>query len=137
MEETAQKLLTLNEKTAVYGLTITLETAYELVASKRNALKNNNRFEVDDGLLEKLILCFANSPYLMQHNFLETIEELVEIFMYFKAECFESIQDLELLEYMKKAFDGPCGGSLDLLANLSLSKLAKVYKGIYLPEFND
>lgn len=137
IEETVQRLLALNEKTLAFGLIITPEIAYALVASKSIALKNHHRFEVDDRLLDKIVLCFADSPYLMQHDFADTIAELLDIFMSFKAECFEGIQDLALLEYMKKAYDGPCGGSLDLLANLSLAKLARVYKGHYLPEFND
>ena len=41
----------------------------------------------------------------MQSNYEETLEELQDIFYFFKGEAMEQISDDELIEFMKRDFD--------------------------------
>lgn len=136
-QATVERLLTLNASLNVYALSISQETAIALIESKQKMMFAHRRFELNDTLLEKIITVFADSPYFNQEDMIELVEDLMDIFLYFKAECSEAISDSDLLYFMKKAFDGPCSGSTDLLANISLQKLCQVFKGTYLPDFND
>ncbi|MFQ8760661.1 MAG: DUF6323 family protein [Intestinimonas sp.] len=58
---------------------------------------------------------FCSSPYLSRETYAETLNELVELFFYlYKSETGERVTDDGLIRYMRAAFDGPCGGSLEL-----------------------
>ena len=50
--------------------------------------------------IKKLIEAFCDSPYIMQSNYEETLEELQDIFYFFKGEAMEQISDDELIEFM-------------------------------------
>ena len=52
-----------------------------------------------------LLEAFCDSPYIMQSNYEETLEELQDIFYFFKGEAMEQISDDELIEFMKRDFD--------------------------------
>ena len=76
--------------------------------------------------IKKLIEAFCDSPYIMQSNYEETLEELQDIFYFFKEEAMEQISDDELIEFMKRDFDGKCQGSIVvLLENGDLEKILK------------
>ena len=52
--------------------------------------------------IKKLIEAFCDSPYIMQSNYEETLEELQDIFYFFKEEAMEQISDDELIEFLLK-----------------------------------
>jgi len=52
------------------------------------------------------------------------LNELIEIFYYFKNETLDQISDDELISLMKKYFDQSCQGSVELLQNRELVALA-------------
>lgn len=122
--QTAAALTTCNEKTARYGLVLSPSEAAALVETRTAALRQNGRIEFGSGILNRLVLTFCNSPYLIQSSYTETLHELVEIFYYFKNECMDLISDDELIEWMKHYFDTSCQGSLDLLRNRELEHMA-------------
>ncbi len=120
------------EITFQYCLSLTPSEAKELVETRTLALKNNGRIEVGGGIIDKIIMVFCDSPYMSQHNYAETLHELVEIFYFFKNETLDLISDDELIDWMKKYFDTSCQGSLDLLKSRELVKLAhEVVQGCF------
>ena len=100
-----------NELTIKFGVSLSDEAIERLINKRFEALKNTGRIEFDEGILKKLIEAFCDSPYIMQNNYEETLEELQDIFYFFKGEAMEQISDDELIEFMKRDFDGKCQGS--------------------------
>ena len=74
-----------------------------------------SRIEFGDGIAAKLVLAFADSPYLTQENYADTIASLLVLFDTFKNELRDAYNDRELLTFMRGAFDGECAGSLEIL----------------------
>jgi len=78
-------------------------------------LREQQRVEFGEGILPRLIFTFCDSPHIYQQNYVETLLRLQDIFYLYKNECMDELTDDELLDFMKKAFDGECEGSLDYL----------------------
>lgn len=108
-------LLSLNETTAAYGLTLTAIEAREIVAAHAKSLHDSARIEFGEGIAAKLVKVFADSPYLTQENYAETVTALLGLFDTFKNELHDAYNDRELLTFMRNAFDGECGGSTEIL----------------------
>lgn len=123
--QAADQILKCNEFTAKYGLTLTPKQAMNLVETRCRSLKDNGRIEFGPGIIDKIIKEFCDSPFINQDNYEETLEELIRIFYYYKNETLDKLSDDELIKYMKKAFDGPCQGSLELLSDSELDRLAR------------
>lgn len=115
----------LNQKTEKFGLALTEEEARQLVLICREKLKEQQRVEFGEGILPKLIWTFCDSPYIDQNTYIKTISRLQEIFYFYKNESMDEFTDDELLEYMKKAFDGECNGSLEYLEETVLEDFAR------------
>ncbi len=73
----------------------------------------------------ELIQEFSSSPYISSDNYLETLHDLIEVFYYFKNETLDLISDDNLVRFMKKCFDGRCGGSLEMLRSTDLEEMAR------------
>ena len=119
-KQTLIELKSCNELTIKYGLTLTDEDIDELIKNRFKSLKDNGRIEFSKGILKKLVEAFCDSPYIMQDNYKDTIIELQECFYFFKNEAMDQISDDELIEFMKKYFDGQCQGSLEYLSGTNL-----------------
>lgn len=105
-----------NRETEKFGLVLSRAQIQKLVAHRFDMLKSTRRVEFDEGILEKLIRVFYDSPYIHADNYEETLLELQEMFYQLKNETFEQLSDDELLHAMKTGFDGPAQGSLEYLA---------------------
>ena len=120
-----EALLECNAATAAYGLQLTPAQAQALLDTRSGALRKTGRVELGGGILEQLILTFCDSPYLTRDNYEETLHTLVNLFYHFKNETEDRVGDAALLTYMKRAFDGQCRGSLELLAGTALPEMAR------------
>ncbi|MDB2125537.1 MULTISPECIES: DUF6323 family protein [Clostridium] len=90
-KQLAMEIKKCNEMTIKYGVTLS-DTQIESLINKRfESLKNTGRVEFGDGVLKELIEAFCDSPYIMQENYEETLEELQDIFYFFKGEAMEQI----------------------------------------------
>lgn len=78
-------LISCNEKTEQFGLTLTKEEADELIVCRNDTLKKYMRVEFGNSILDKLIFTFCDSQYIDQDNYLEVLEQLQEIFYEFKS----------------------------------------------------
>lgn len=130
------EIILCNQTTSRYGLLLNESEAVELAKTRSEALEKVGRVEFSGGTINKLILEFCDSPYLSQFNYAETLNELLEMFYYFKNETLDELDDDELIALMKKSFDDRCQGSVDLLQTRELENLArKIRYGI--TDFND
>lgn len=114
-----------NDYSANYGLQLSEADIHELVENRREALERSGRIEFGGGIIKKLILEFADSPFLMQDDYVETLTGLQEIFYYFKNEALEELTDDELIRVMKKYFDDTCQGSLEYLSTSILENYCR------------
>lgn len=128
-KQAVNEVMKYNDLTEKYGLVLTQQQALALVKTRGTALYENGRIEFGGGIIDKIIFEFCDSPYLYKYNYEETLHELIEIFYYYKNETLDLISDDELIQYMKKAFDGACQGSLDLLSGRELDRLAHNLRG--------
>ena len=115
----------MNEKTQKFGLVLAVEDAKMLVERRRETLQEQQRVEFGEGILPKLIFAFCDSAYICQNNYADTLMRLQEIFYLYKNESMDELTDDELLEYMKRAFDGECEGSLEYLEETVLEEFAR------------
>lgn len=118
------EIIECNEVTRDYGLKLNEEDVKEIIKTRNIALEKSGRIEFNGQIINKLIIAFRDSPYISQHNYSETINELVEIFYNYKNETLDFIGDEELIEIMKDYFDNYCQGSLELLEGKVLYKIA-------------
>ncbi len=119
------EIISCNEKTLDYGLKLNPSDALSLVETRSEALKSMGRIEFKGGIINKLILEFSNSPYISQYNYVDTINELIETFYYFKNETLDEMGDDDLIFKMKDYFDHNCQGSMELLQHRELETLAR------------
>lgn len=130
-----QELQKCNSMTARFGLVLSEGQMQTLVARRFEALHNTGRVEFGEGIMEKIIYAFCDSPYLTQENYEETLIELQNSFYYYKNESEDQLTDDELIDYMKRLFDGKAQGSLEYLLGTSLEELCRNSRYGY--EFDD
>ncbi|MEE0725953.1 MAG: DUF6323 family protein, partial [Clostridium saudiense] len=108
-----------------YGVTLSDTQIENLINKRFESLKSTGRVEFGDGILKELIEAFCDSPYIIQENYEETLEELQDIFYFFKGEAMDQIADDELIEFMKEYFNGECQGSIEYLSGTNLEELCR------------
>ncbi|HEY9061717.1 MAG TPA: DUF6323 family protein [Pseudobacteroides sp.] len=119
------EIIKCNEITSRYGLVLSLTEAKELVETRSQTLKSYGRIELGGGIINKLIDAFCDSPYISQKDYSNILNELIETFYYFKNETLDQLSDDELINLMKDNFNNRCHGSLELLQNRDLDKIAR------------
>ena len=112
-----------NEYTKKYGLILSDNQINNLLERRKETLKDTGRIEFREGIIDKLIKEFCDSPYINQENYAETLYELIEIFYEYKNETMDLITDDELIEFMKNSFDGICQGDLEYLSGTVMYKM--------------
>lgn len=120
-----KSVLETNQYTNQFGLTLSEEDTKLLVKERNNTLKEQQRVEFGEGILNRLIFAFCDSDFIYQENYVETIVSLQEIFYLYKNESMDELTDDELIDYMKNAFNGDCQGSLEYLSGTFLERLAR------------
>jgi hypothetical protein len=120
-----QKISECNDYTKKFGLSLSHQDALQLLESRRNNLKQEERVEFGEGILPKLIYVFCDSPFIYQDNYVDILEGLQEIFYLYKNESLDELTDDELISYMKERFDGVCQGDLDYLEGTCLDKFCR------------
>ena len=115
----ADALLERNGETSAHGLGVTPQQEMAL------AQNGTNMTIMQSAIAPKLAAAFCDSPYVTKENYEETLHELIELFYGFKNETYDVVGDDVLIGYMKRAFDGECRGSLELLSGSVLPALAR------------
>ncbi|ROR23936.1 hypothetical protein EDD66_11267 [Mobilisporobacter senegalensis] len=124
-------LISCNDQTEQFGLTLTQEEAKELIISRNDSLKLYQRVEFSSGILEKLIYNFCDSMYINQDNYADTLATLQDIFYMFKNEAEDKLTDDELMAFMKEQFESVCAGDTDYLAETCLERFAQAIRAGY------
>lgn len=120
-----KSIITCNEYTNQFGLSLTPIEVNELVKCQHETLKYMGRIELGQSIIPKLIYEFCDSQYISQDNYLKILEEFQEMFYYFKNESLDELSDDELISGMKKYFDNECEGSVEKLRSTYLENMCK------------
>ena len=119
-----------NEFTNKYGLTLSDAQIESLTEKRIDILKNTGRIEFRNGIIDKIIKEFCNSPYINQENYVLILCELLDIFYEYKNETMDLVTDDELIKFMKKSFNGICKGDIEYLSGTVMYKMKqKVLNG--------
>ena len=112
-----------NEYTSKYGLILSDNQIENILERRKETLKETGRIELREGIIDKLIKEFCDSPYMNQENFANNLYELIEIFYEYKNETMDLITDDELIKFMKNSFDGIAQGDLEYLYGTVMYKM--------------
>lgn len=118
-----KEILELNEITKDKGLYLSEKDVEDLIVNKAIILKENGRVEVRGTTIKNIIESFYDSSFIDKDNYLESIEELTNIFYKYQQEFYGVLSDEEILIYLKEEFDNIVMGSFTLLESDSLEKL--------------
>lgn len=112
-----------NEFTGDYGLLLSEKQIESLIEKRIDILKNTGRVEFRNGIIDKIIKEFCDSPYINQENYVLTLYDLLDVFYEYKNETMDLITDDELIKFMKKAFNGVCKGDIEYLSGTVMYKM--------------
>ncbi|MEF3327810.1 DUF6323 family protein [Oceanobacillus oncorhynchi] len=121
------ELVRLNDKTKERGLILTPDDAKTLVVSRNKVLRDHARVELSIGVLKELIEVFSTSPYMDQEHYVDTLNELQEIFYYLRNETEDKFSDAKLIQLMNESYNGSCAGSIELLRS-KMEELAENFR---------
>lgn len=119
-EKEQKSIVSCNDITAQFGLVLSAEDAIALQESRNESLRTHQRVEFGAGILEKLIYAFADSQYINQSDYLDTLIALQEVFYLFKNESMDLLSDDELISFMEEQFEGVCYGDMEYLSGTCL-----------------
>lgn len=118
-----KEILELNGITKDKGLYLSEKDVEDLIVNKAIILKENGRVEVSGTTIKNIIELFYDSSFIDKDNYLESVEELTNIFYKYQQEFYGVLSDEEILIYLKEEFDNIVMGSFTLLESDSLEKL--------------
>lgn len=124
-QQTTAVLLKCNEYTSRFGLQLSGQEIQQLVENRREVLKSTGRIEFGEGVIQKIVMEFADSAYINQQDYAELLMELQQCFYYFKTEAVEELTDDELIRIMKLYFEEVCQGDVMLLQTTMLENYCR------------
>lgn len=124
-EKVEQALVNCSAELEKHGLSLSKSDIAEITSANISALKKTGRLELGEGIAPELARVFCSSPFINDKNFTETLCELTYLFYEFKNESDDMLSDNEMLDLMKCAFDGVCGGSTHALASDVIPELTR------------
>lgn len=133
------ELVSCNEATAAYGLSLTEEQMLGLVERRHEALRATGRVEFGRGALRDIVAAFRDSPYLLQETYVETLADVQDAFYRYKeeAETCGGISDDELIAALRTAFDERVHGAVDALEGVKLAELRAQVAGRLAGEYDE
>lgn len=86
-----KRVLECNQETSKYGLSLTEEEARELMACRKETLRESRRVEFAAGILPELIKEFCDSQFIQSGEYVDTLARLQEIFYLYKNESMDEL----------------------------------------------
>lgn len=124
-QQTAAAIRECNDYTTRYCLQLSEQEILQLVENRKEVLERTGRVEFGGGVIQKIIMEFADSAYINQQDYTETLMELQECFYHFKNESLENLTDDELIQLMKRFFEDVCQGSIEFLQTSMLENYCR------------
>ncbi|MBY2475693.1 DUF6323 family protein [Clostridioides difficile] len=106
------ELLDTNRESKAYGLTLSESDVKDIITSRNYTLKGYGRIELDIKVTKQLIKNIYTSQFTNMDDYLETINDMQEIFYYLKNETDDKICDDEIIEMLDELYE-KFSGNLD------------------------
>lgn len=106
------ELLETNEESKAYGLALSESDVKDIITSRNYTLKGYGRIELDIKTTKQLIENIYKSQFTNINDYLETINDMQEIFYYLKNETDDKICDNEIIELLDELYE-KFSGNLD------------------------
>ncbi|MFV0394317.1 MAG: DUF6323 family protein [Coprobacillaceae bacterium] len=123
LKERVDSILACNKVLERYDLVLTEDDARNLLEKQYVTLKDVGRIELQGKIIEELISTFSDSQFFTKYDFANQIQELLEIFYYYKEATDEILSDEDIIKYLYLSFEGSCQGSLSWLGDNQLNEL--------------
>lgn len=114
-------LMTLNGRTARYGLSLTAAQAAALARREQEALAHTERVCFGPSAVPLLAQAFADSPYIQPDEWAELLGALTQLFYELKDATSDRLGDEELAQAMATAFSGRAQGDLTAMTDAILA----------------
>lgn len=124
-QQTTAMLHECNDYTTHFGLQLSEQEIQLLVENRKEVLRLTGRIEFGGGVIQKIVMEFADSTYMNQQDYVNILMELQECFYYFKTESKEDLTDDELIKIMKQYFEEICHGDVELLQTTTLENYCR------------
>ncbi|EQF26521.1 hypothetical protein QEW_1271 [Clostridioides difficile CD160] len=106
------ELLDTNRESKAYGLTLSESDVKDIITSRNYTLKGYGRIELDIKVTKQLIEYIYTSQFTNMDDYLETINDMQELFYYLKNETDDKICDDEIIEMLDELYE-KFSGNLD------------------------
>lgn len=100
-----KEILNVNEVSNKFGVSLSYSDASKLLEVQSKSLKKLGRIDFGLGVVHRLHVAFYDSPYVHFSSYYEAIEELIDLFYYYKNESLDSYSDELLIKTMRALFD--------------------------------
>lgn len=111
------EILKINEESSAYGLILTPKDVEEIIKSRGYTLKTYGRIDLNMDVTKKLINKIYKSQYTDKDDYVETINDLQDIFYYLKNETLDKISDDEIIDLISEFYE-ETSGRIDNIQNL-------------------
>ena len=125
-EKSSKKLIKLNNESINYGLVLSEKDVKNIMKHTNETLTKIGRIETSTSSLEKIIEIVYSSPYTDKENYVENINDMQEIFYYFKSEVLDLISDDEVIEILEKTYEDKKGEMFQIQG--AIDDFAKEFK---------
>lgn len=99
------EILNLNERSQEYGLILTPDDVENIVKSRNHTLNSYGRIDLNMDVTKEIMEILYKSQFTDKDDYVEMINDLVEIFYFLKNETFDEISDKEIIEIIGEFYE--------------------------------
>lgn len=99
------EILNLNERSQEYGLILTPDDVDNIVKSRNHTLNSYGRIDLNMDVTKEIMEILYKSKFTDKDDYVEMINDLVEIFYFLKNETFDEISDKEIIEIIGEFYE--------------------------------
>lgn len=122
------EILKLNEHLKKRNLFLKEWDARDIIETRNITLKAQGRLELDMDILKDIVRELAYSPYINQHNLIESINDIYEIFHYIKNHTSDFLGDEEIFKAVIFLFNKVYNGSTELMKGKGIERIVNNFK---------
>ena len=120
------EILNLNERSQEYGLILTPDDVENIVKSRNHTLNSYGRIDLNMDVTKEIMEILYKSQFTDKDDYVEMINDLVEIFYFLKNETLDEISDKEIIEIIGEFYE-ETRGRIDNIQDKA-EKFSKDYK---------
>ena len=107
------------------GLSLTVEQVRDIAETERVCLAECGRLSFGESTAVRIAREFASSPFIAGNGAEDTLMELVETFYELREDFPATVTDTEILEALRKTFDGDAAGDAGIAVAMAREALSE------------